>query len=163
MPTEPDWEVNELLDAAVPAGSWGIEEPCFPIADVETITKVIWVDAENETTLSPTTAMTGRRSRLPDAQAIDGDLELRRPGKWERMEALASRVYDSKIGPQVACPAAGTTSPPTQTWSSQPASTLNSPRTKPRSSNRSATTFARTCRLLTSKPKLKQPSVRPPA
>ena len=48
QPNEPDWEVQELLDNQTPRDAWGVMERSFPIIVTETVTRVLWVDAESE-------------------------------------------------------------------------------------------------------------------
>ncbi|MFD7541245.1 hypothetical protein [Streptomyces sp. NPDC059819] len=107
VPARPDWDVNELLDAAVPRDCWDYTERSFPIVVVETVTRVIWVDAEDED--RALAYWNGDWSDIPlkDAYVIDGVLDLRRPEVWERKEAFASRGRGGKVGPQIACPDCG--------------------------------------------------------
>lgn len=107
VPAEPDWDVNELLDAAVPRDCWDYTERSYPIVVVETITKVIWVDAEDEDHALDRYADDWSDIPLEGAHVISGDLELRRPEVWERDEAFRSQREGSRIGPKIACPGCG--------------------------------------------------------
>ncbi|MFK0179652.1 hypothetical protein ACIQVR_27200 [Streptomyces xanthochromogenes] len=107
VPAEPDWKIAELLDAAVPADSWGIEERSFPIMVVETVTKVIWIDAEDEDHALAYWGADWSDIPLEDAHVIESCLDLRRPDKWELDVAFEARRHGAKIGPQIACPDCG--------------------------------------------------------
>lgn len=107
VPAAPDWDVNELLDAAVPHTCWDYMERSFPIVVVETVTKVIWVSAEDEDHALARYADDWSDIPLDGAHVIDGDLELRRPEIWERDEASRSQRQGNRIGPQIACPDCG--------------------------------------------------------
>ncbi|MFK0182494.1 hypothetical protein ACIQVR_41830 [Streptomyces xanthochromogenes] len=108
VPADADWDVNELLDSTVPRNCWDYMERSFPVVVVETVTKVIWVDAEDED------QALGRYADddwsdipLRDAETLEADLEFRRLDKYEREEAFASRRHGAKVGPQIACPDCG--------------------------------------------------------
>ncbi|MFB7647199.1 hypothetical protein ACFC0S_17105 [Streptomyces sp. NPDC056084] len=99
--------MNELLDSTVPRNCWDYTERSFPIVVTETITKVIWVDAEDEDQALGRYADDWSDIPLRDAETLVSDLELRRPENWERKDVFASRGYGNKIGPQIACPDCG--------------------------------------------------------
>ncbi|MEV5944491.1 hypothetical protein [Streptomyces sp. NPDC051994] len=107
VPAAPDWDVNELLDAAVPRDCWDYTERSFPIVVVETITKVIWVDAEDEDHALAYYADDWSEVPLRDADTLGADLEFRRLEEYERKEAFEIRHHAPKIGPQIACPDCG--------------------------------------------------------
>jgi hypothetical protein len=106
---EPDLDVDVLLSrAAREAGAWGVEQRSFPIVVTETITRVIWVEAETE---DQALAYWGEDpSEMPSGgEVLDGSLEFERPDNWQRQAAFRSRVnrFESKIGPLVPCPDCG--------------------------------------------------------
>jgi hypothetical protein len=106
QPAEPDWDVQSLLEDAIPATAYGINERSFPIIVTETITRVIWVDAETE---DQALAYWGEDpSELPSGgEVLDGSFEFERPDKWQRQEAFKANRFESKIGPLVPCPGCG--------------------------------------------------------
>lgn len=106
QPAEPDWDVLQLLEDAIPATAWGIDERSFPIVVTETITRVIWVDAENE---DQALAYWGEDpTDLPDGgEVLDASFEFERPAPWQRQAAFKANRFESKIGPLVPCPDCG--------------------------------------------------------
>lgn len=102
-PAEPDWDVNELLDNQTPRDAWGVMERSFPIIVTETITRVIWVEAETEDQAlaywgdDPTDLPSG-------GEVLDGSLKFERPDRWQRQAAFIANRFESKIGPLVLCP-----------------------------------------------------------
>jgi hypothetical protein len=103
---EPDWDVNELLDNQTPRDAWGVMERSFPIVVTETVTRVIWVEAETEDQAlaywgdDPTDLPSG-------GEALDFSVEFERPAKWQRQAAFTANRFESKIGPLVPCPDCG--------------------------------------------------------
>ncbi|MEU0783446.1 hypothetical protein ABZ341_17970 [Streptomyces sp. NPDC006173] len=102
-PTEGDWDINELLDNQTPRDSWGVMERSFPIVVTETVTRVIWVEAETE---DQALAYWGDDpTELPrDGEALDFSFEFERPDKWQRQVAFTPNRIESKIGPLIKCP-----------------------------------------------------------
>jgi hypothetical protein len=105
-PAEPNDEVSELLDLMTPRDAWGVMERSFPIVVTETITRVIWVEAETE---DQALAYWGEDpTELPSGgEVLDGSLEFERPDKWQRQAAFRANRFESKIGPLVPCPGCG--------------------------------------------------------
>ena len=105
-PAEGDWDVNELLDNQTPRDAWGVMERSFPIVVTETVTRVIWVEAETEDQAlaywgdDPTDLPSG-------SEALDFSVEFERPAKWQRQAAFTANRFESKIGPLVPCPDCG--------------------------------------------------------
>ncbi|GAA1887594.1 hypothetical protein GCM10009837_06650 [Streptomyces durmitorensis] len=119
VPAEPDWDVHEFLEDALPPNAWGINERRFPIIVTETITRVLWVDAETEDEALAYYADDWSEVPLKDAHVINGDLEFERPDKRQRQEAPQVSGYGRRIGPQIACPDCGRESF-RQTWFHSP-------------------------------------------
>ncbi|MFE6426780.1 hypothetical protein ACFVOB_15080 [Streptomyces rochei] len=109
QPAERDWAVQELLEDATPATAWGVDERSFPIIVTETITRVLWVDAESEDKALAYWADDYCDIPLRDAQVIDGALDFERPDVYQRREAFESAAtrQERKIGPLVPCPDCG--------------------------------------------------------
>jgi hypothetical protein len=105
-PADGDWDVNELLDNQTPRNAWGVMERSFPIVVTETITRLIWVEAETE---DQALAYGGDDpTELPSGgEVLDGSLEFERPDRWQRQAAFTPNRIESKIGPLVACPDCG--------------------------------------------------------
>ncbi|MFJ9740882.1 hypothetical protein [Streptomyces sp. NPDC101166] len=106
VPAGPDWGVQDFLEDAIPATAWGIEERSYPIIMTETITRVIWVDAENE---DKALAYWGDdpSERPSGGEVLDGSLDFERPDNWQRQAAFEAIRCQSKIGPLVTCPGCG--------------------------------------------------------
>lgn len=104
VPNEPDPDVEDLLDHTRPANAWGLEERRFPIVVVETTTRVLWVDGENEDDALAYWADDWSDIPLKEADVINGDLEFRRLEEFERQDLRRSSRAESKIGPLVRCP-----------------------------------------------------------
>jgi hypothetical protein len=107
QPNEPDLDIDVLLSrAAREAGVWGVEERSFPIIVTETVTRVIWVDAETE---DQALAYWGDDpTDLPsDGEVLDGSVEFERPALWQRQAAFRANRSESKIGPLAICPGCG--------------------------------------------------------
>jgi len=107
VPDGLDEDVDVLLSrAAREAGRWGVEERSFPIVVTETVTRVIWVEAEDEDHAlaywgdDPTDLPSG-------GEALDFSVEFERPAPWQRQAAFTPNRIESKIGPLVACPGCG--------------------------------------------------------
>lgn len=107
IPAEPNWEVQELLDDTAPRTAWGLQERSFPIVVTETITRVIWVDAENEDDALAYWADDYCDIPLKSADVIDGSLDFERPDEFQRQEAFKANRFESKIGPLIPCPDCG--------------------------------------------------------
>jgi len=104
---EPDWDVNELLDDQTPREAWGVMERSFPIIVTETVTRVIWVDAETEDQALAYWGDDPTDVSLDGTEVLDGSLEFERPDKWQRQAAFTANRFESKIGPLVPCPDCG--------------------------------------------------------
>jgi hypothetical protein len=107
QPAEPDWDVQQLLEDAIPANTWGVEERSFPIIVTETVTRVLWVDAENEDQALAYWGEGGDFPSLENTEVLDADLEFERPDKYQRQGAFKANRFESKIGPLVPCPDCG--------------------------------------------------------
>lgn len=105
-PAAPNWDVNELLDDQTPQQAWGVMERSFPIVVTETVTRVIWVEAENE---DQALAYWGNDpTELPSGgEVLDCSLEFERPELWQRQAAFTPNRIESKIGPLIVCPECG--------------------------------------------------------
>jgi hypothetical protein len=106
-PAEPDWDVQELLDTTLPRNAYGVEERSFPIVVVETVTRVIWVEAETEDQALAYWGDDPTDLSLDGSEVLDGSLEFERPDKWQRQAAFQANRFQSKIGPLVLCPGCG--------------------------------------------------------
>jgi hypothetical protein len=104
-PAEPDWDVQSLLEDAIPATAWGVDERSFPIVVTETITRVLWVDAENED--QALAYWDGDVPTLDNTEVLDACLDFERPDRYQRQAALDSARHGRKAGPLVACPDCG--------------------------------------------------------
>lgn len=102
-PNEPDPDVEALLDSTKAARSWGLDERRFPIIVIETVTRVMWVDAENEDDALAMWSDDYSDIDLDGAEVLDGELEFRRLDDCERINIQRS----SPIGPVVSCPGCG--------------------------------------------------------
>ena len=100
---EPDPRVEELLDRTKAARSWGLDERRYPIVVVETITRVMWVDAENEDDALAYWSDDYSDIELDGTEVLDGQLEFRRLDDIERINLQRP----SPIGPVIACPGCG--------------------------------------------------------
>jgi hypothetical protein len=106
-PAEGDWDVNELLDNQTPREAWGVMERSFPIIVTETVTRVIWVEAEDEDRALAYYGDDWSEVPLKDAEVLCADLELERPDQYQRQDAIKASGYGRKIGPLVSCPGCG--------------------------------------------------------
>ncbi|MGW1949941.1 hypothetical protein ACWCRC_37250 [Streptomyces sp. NPDC001940] len=106
-PADPDWDVHSLLEEAIPATAWGTEERSYPVIVTETITRVLWVDAENEDKALAYWGDDWSDIPLKDAEVLEGDLEFARPDKYQRQDAFRANRQEQKIGPLIACPDCG--------------------------------------------------------
>lgn len=106
QPNEPNWDVRELLDSQTLRDAWGVMERSFPIIVTETVTRVIWVEAETE---DQALAYWGDDpTDLPsDGEVLDGSVEFERPAPWQRQAAFRANRFESNIGPLVICPGCG--------------------------------------------------------
>lgn len=102
VPNEPDPDVEALLDRTRPARTWGVDERRFPIVVIETVTRVLWVDAETEDDAIAYWVRDHTDIELDSAQVLDGELEFRRLDEFER-----SGLIGSPMGPMIACPECG--------------------------------------------------------
>lgn len=104
QPNEPDWDVQELLDHQTPRNAYGVMERSFPIIVTETVTRVLWVDAESEEQALAYWGDGGDYPSLDGTEVLDGCLDFERPDQWQRQAAFEAQGYGSKIGPKVQCP-----------------------------------------------------------
>jgi hypothetical protein len=118
-PAAPAYDVWELLDDTAPRNAWGLQERSFPIIVTETITRVLWVEAENEDQALDYWADDWTDIPLKSADVIDGDLEFERPDEFQRQEAFKANRFEQKIGPLLQCPDCGKDSF-RQTWFHNP-------------------------------------------
>lgn len=102
-PAEPDYDVQELLDRTAPRDAWGLDERSFPIIVTETVTRLLWVDAETEDDALAYWADDYSDISLKDAEVLDGYLEFERPDKYQRQEAFKANRVERKIGPLQKC------------------------------------------------------------
>lgn len=111
--TEPNYEVLELLDDTAPRDAWGLLERSFPIIVTETVTRLLWVDAENEDKAVAYWADDYSDIPLKDSEVLDAYLEFERPDKYQRQDAFRSQGMSnrgvSKIGPFQKCPGCDST------------------------------------------------------
>ncbi|MFJ2259517.1 hypothetical protein ACIOKD_14445 [Streptomyces sp. NPDC087844] len=104
QPNEPAWDVQELMEDQTPRTAWGVMERSFPIIVTETVTRVLWVDAETEDQALAYWSDGGDYPSLQNTEVLDGCLDFERPDRYQRQAALQSRHHGSKIGPQILCP-----------------------------------------------------------
>ena len=106
QPAEPDEDVHEFIEDALPRDAWGVDERSFPIIVTETVTRVLWVDAENEDR-----ALAywdgGDYPSLDNTEVLDACLEFERPDKYQRQAAFKANRFEQKVGPLVPCPDCG--------------------------------------------------------
>lgn len=107
QPTEPDWDVQELLDDTRPRDTWGVLERSFPIVVTETVTRIVWVTAESEDDALAYWGDDPTDLSMDGAEVLDGDLEFSRPDRWQRQAAFRANRFESKVGPLVPCPDCG--------------------------------------------------------
>lgn len=108
-PAEPDMDVEELIDSALSRSRELYEGPSYPVIVTETITRVLWVEAENEDRALHYWADDWSEVPLRDAEVLGCDLEFERPDKYQREDAFRSARGDRKVGPEIACPGCGRT------------------------------------------------------
>jgi hypothetical protein len=102
VPNEPNPDVESLLESTRGARSWGLDERRFPIVVVETVTRVMWVDAENEDDALARWVDDYSDIDLDGTQVIAGELDFRRLEELERYE-----LRHGPLGPVIACPGCG--------------------------------------------------------
>ncbi|TVL89828.1 hypothetical protein [Streptomyces sp. SAJ15] len=102
-PAKPDWGMQELLEKTAPRDAWDLQERSFPIIVTETITRVLWVDAETEDSALAYWVDDWTDIPLKDTEVIEGSLEFERPDSYQRVEAFRAERRQSKIGPLVQC------------------------------------------------------------
>jgi hypothetical protein len=102
VPNEPAPAIAALLERTRPANTWGVDERRFPIVVVETVTRVVWVNAENEDAALAYWADDYTDIELDGTRILSGDLEFRRLDDFERVE-----LTGNPIGPVIACPGCG--------------------------------------------------------
>ncbi|MFB7162280.1 hypothetical protein [Streptomyces sp. NPDC056242] len=103
-PADADRSVQELLDATRPRDTWGVDERRYPIVVIETATRIIWVDAENEDKALAYWGDDPTDLSLDGCEVLDGDLEFQRPDRWQRQDAFKAKRREPKIGPLLKCP-----------------------------------------------------------
>ncbi|MET9304949.1 hypothetical protein ABZX68_06370 [Streptomyces cellulosae] len=109
VPAEPDWRIHELLEDAMSRSRTYTEGPSYPVIVTETVTRVIWVEAENEDEALAYYADDYTDVPLQDSEVLDADLEFERPDKYQREAAFRSACSGNRVGPLVACPGCGAT------------------------------------------------------
>jgi hypothetical protein len=96
---------GELFRSLLAAGV--VDEVAFPIVVTETVTHIIWVDAESEDEALAYWADDWTDIPLKSADVIDGYLEFERPDESQRREAFRANRFEQKIGPLIQCPDCG--------------------------------------------------------
>lgn len=104
VPNDADPDVESLLDETRPANAWGLDERSFPIVVTETVTRIIWVDAENEDDALAYYADDYSDIDLKGTEVLDGYLEFERPDADQLQEAFRLNSGEPRVGPQIACP-----------------------------------------------------------
>jgi hypothetical protein len=108
VPDGHDWDVQSLLEETLPRTAYGVNERSFPIIVTETVTRLLWVDAENEDDALAYWADDYSDIELKGTEVLDGYLEFERPDEDQRQEAFRSQANsnrgDSKVGPLQKCP-----------------------------------------------------------
>lgn len=100
-------DVESVLEETLPPNAWGVDERSFPVVVVETITRVVWVDAESEDEAIAYWADDFADLDLKSGHVIDGYLEFQRPDEFQRQEASEVRRHGQNIGPEIQCPDCG--------------------------------------------------------
>ncbi|MFI2184563.1 hypothetical protein [Streptomyces sioyaensis] len=103
-PVEPDLDVADLLERSKPPRTWGVDERSYPVVVVETITRIIWVDAESEDEALAYWDDDYADLDLKSSDLIDGELDFQRPDEWQRQDAVEHRHHGQKVGPELQCP-----------------------------------------------------------
>ncbi|MFJ3949035.1 hypothetical protein ACIPXV_03050 [Streptomyces libani] len=103
-PAEPDHDVAELLERSQPPRTWGVDERSYPVVVVETVTRIVWVDAESEDEALAYWDDDYADLDLKSSDVVDGYLEFQRPDEFQRQDALQHRHHGQKIGPELQCP-----------------------------------------------------------
>ncbi|MFI6491278.1 hypothetical protein [Streptomyces sp. NPDC050564] len=103
VPNEPNPDVEALLDRTKAARSWGLDERRYPIIVIETVTRLMWVDADDEDDALSLYADDYSDIDLDGTEVLDGELEFRRLDDIERINLQRT----SPIGPVIACPECG--------------------------------------------------------
>lgn len=106
VPALPNPDVANLLEETLPPQAWGVNERSYPIVVVETVTRVLWVDAENEDDALAYWANDWSETPLKEAHVLSGDLEFRRLEEFERQEAHEAEM-GRQFGPHIQCPGCG--------------------------------------------------------
>lgn len=108
VPAGLDGDVLSLLDDTLPRNAYDVDDRSFPIVVTETITRLLWVDAENEDKALGYWADDWSEIPLKDAEVLEGYLEFERPDKYQRQEAVRAQASSnrgiSKAGPLQKCP-----------------------------------------------------------
>lgn len=112
-PAEPDYDVMELLDSTAPRDAWDLNDRSFPIVVTETVTRLLWVDAETEDQALAYWADDYSDIPLKESEVLDAYLEFDRPDKYQAQEAFRSQAMSNrgtaKIGPLQKCPGCNAT------------------------------------------------------
>lgn len=106
-PAEPDWDVQELIDTLAPRNAYGLNERSYPVIVTETVTRVLWVDAEDEDHAIAYWGDDWSEVPLRESEVLVADLEFERPDRYQREAAFRSARTDRKAGPLVPCPDCG--------------------------------------------------------
>lgn len=100
-------DVERVLEETLPAKAWGVNERSYPVVVVETITRIVWVDAESEDEALAYWADDFADLDLKSSDVVDGYLEFQRPDEFQRQEAAERRRGGREIGPEIQCPDCG--------------------------------------------------------
>lgn len=113
VPAEPDYDVQELLDTTAPRDAWDLTDRSFPIVVTETVTRLLWVDAETEDQALAYWADDYSEIPLKESEVLDAYLEFERPDKYQTQEAFRSQAMSNrgvaKVGPFQKCPGCSAT------------------------------------------------------
>ncbi len=107
-PNDPDLDVESLLEETLPRTAYDVNERSFPIIVTETVTRLLWVDAENEDDALAYWADDYSDIPLKGADILEADLDFERPDEHQRQEAFRAQANSnrgvSKAGPLQKCP-----------------------------------------------------------
>lgn len=96
-------DVERVLEETLPPKAWGVNERSYPVVVVETITRIVWVDAESEDEALAYWADDFADLDLKSSDVIDDYLEFQRPDEFQRQDAAERRRRGEAIGPKVQC------------------------------------------------------------
>jgi hypothetical protein len=108
VPDGLDYDVQSLLDETLPRNAYDVDERSFPIIVTETVTRLLWVDAENEDDALAYWADDYSDIPLKESEVLDGYLEFERLDEDQRQEAFRAQARSNrgvpKVGPLQKCP-----------------------------------------------------------